>query len=626
MNRILGIAIAISVTLTGCLQTTAADGTIKCAAPGGEQCPTGYYCATDNTCWHNGHTATTSQGTCTDGIKNGKETGTDCGGGTCPACAVGDPCNVAADCVTDLCKSSTCATPPAQCQNGVQDPGETAIDCGGPTCAACANGKMCSVNSDCVSMVCDPTSHLCIDQCADGKRDGDETDIDCGGSCSNKCVAAQSCGLPADCATGTCTGGFCIAASGPPNWIKVADYPTNFVQYWPQTAVGPDGVIYMLGGCEGAFSAYPGGCGDGSLASSYDPLTNTFNTNVTFLPHARAAGGAALGADGKIYLLEGFAYSSASQPEVAVLSIDAFDPVSGNWTPNVGTTTVAGTYGPLHPAVVAGASGEIYAFGGQEPALNNPASSVVQGFTPSTGMVDTTTIPLMPVGMVGAGAARGQDGNLYVLLGYCEYCTGPFGVQIYNETSKNWATYVAPIQLPTSRSGVGSAIAGDGRIYVVGGSLGQVSTAASTTIVEAYTPKTNNWATVASMTTDRAYPSTALGPDGRIYAIGGISISGTTETFRSTVEAYGPVFTLVSNKGAAGTVQGLTGSNFAASATVNVYFDTGTTPVATTTTDASGGISGTITYHVPSVAAGVYRLTAIDNKSAYPVYASFTVQ
>jgi hypothetical protein len=70
--------------------------------------------------------------TCTDGIKNGSETGVDCGG-TCPACA-------------------------PTCTDGVKNGSETGVDCGG-TCPVCA-----------------PT-------CTDGIKNGMETGIDCGGTC-----------------------------------------------------------------------------------------------------------------------------------------------------------------------------------------------------------------------------------------------------------------------------------------------------------------------------------------------------------------------------------------------------------------------------------------------------------
>jgi hypothetical protein len=42
----------------------------------------------------------------------------------------------------------------AECANGVQDGSETGIDCGGPSCPACATGAPCSINSDCRSGSC----------------------------------------------------------------------------------------------------------------------------------------------------------------------------------------------------------------------------------------------------------------------------------------------------------------------------------------------------------------------------------------------------------------------------------------------------------------------------------------
>ena len=50
------------------------------------------------------------------------------------------------------------------CSDGIQNNGETGIDCGGPNCTACEDSTE------------DPT-------CNDGIQNGDETGIDCGGSC-----------------------------------------------------------------------------------------------------------------------------------------------------------------------------------------------------------------------------------------------------------------------------------------------------------------------------------------------------------------------------------------------------------------------------------------------------------
>ncbi len=86
--------------------------------------------------------------TCNDGIKNGDETGVDCGG-SCPACVTEPTCN-----------------------DGIKNGDETGVDCGG-SCPACEP---------------EPT-------CTDGIKNGDETGVDCGGSCPNSCGSTSgSCG------------------------------------------------------------------------------------------------------------------------------------------------------------------------------------------------------------------------------------------------------------------------------------------------------------------------------------------------------------------------------------------------------------------------------------------------
>ena len=53
----------------------------------------------------------------------------------------------------------------ATCADGVQNQGETGVDCGGPNCQAC---------------VAEPT-------CSDGIQNGNETGVDCGGTCPDSC-------------------------------------------------------------------------------------------------------------------------------------------------------------------------------------------------------------------------------------------------------------------------------------------------------------------------------------------------------------------------------------------------------------------------------------------------------
>jgi len=109
----------------------------------------------------------------------------------------------------DCTDGPRCAEP--TCSDGVRNGDETDIDCGGPDCATCANGKTCVDDEDCASETC--IDDFCrLPSCSDGVRNGDETDVDCGGSCApcevgERCEVADDCEPPRYDAWSTC-GGF----------------------------------------------------------------------------------------------------------------------------------------------------------------------------------------------------------------------------------------------------------------------------------------------------------------------------------------------------------------------------------------------------------------------------------
>lgn len=92
-------------------------------------------------------------GTCTDGIRNGDETAVDCGGRTCARCKAGASCGAGADCESDVCTAGLCAG--SSCFDGVVNADETDTDCGGPKCAQCTVGAACMRNADCESGLCE---------------------------------------------------------------------------------------------------------------------------------------------------------------------------------------------------------------------------------------------------------------------------------------------------------------------------------------------------------------------------------------------------------------------------------------------------------------------------------------
>ena len=176
-------------------------------------CPDGGLCNGDSDC-ANGFCLSVAPPftcltpTCSDGYLNQDETDVDCGGATCAACSDGNMCVVASDCVSGVCSGGICQ--PATCSDTVQNQDETDVDCGGTTCAACSDGGGCLVGSDCVSGVC--SAGICqAPTCSDAVQNQDETDVDCGGATCAGCPDGDSCNIASDCLSGVCTGGVCQA-------------------------------------------------------------------------------------------------------------------------------------------------------------------------------------------------------------------------------------------------------------------------------------------------------------------------------------------------------------------------------------------------------------------------------
>jgi|GEM_PF-5023549 len=116
--------------------------------------------------------------TCLNGILDPDETGIDCGG-SCMPCDDEDRCDSHLDCLSGFCFKRTCKEP--TCSDGIKNQGETGIDCGGQ-CRPC--------------------------HCFNDVLDLDETDLDCGGSCQ-PCEEEMLCLLDSDCSSGFCFNGSC---------------------------------------------------------------------------------------------------------------------------------------------------------------------------------------------------------------------------------------------------------------------------------------------------------------------------------------------------------------------------------------------------------------------------------
>jgi hypothetical protein len=133
---------------------------------------------------------------CDNSAGNGCEVNLSVDAKNCGAC--GNACGAGGTCASGACIGAT-----PTCTDGNKNGNETDVDCGGGTCPTCAVSKHCAVDSDCTSNACDGVSLTCVsDQCSDHRQDGSESDVDCGGLLCNACAVGMKCGNSIDCQPG----------------------------------------------------------------------------------------------------------------------------------------------------------------------------------------------------------------------------------------------------------------------------------------------------------------------------------------------------------------------------------------------------------------------------------------
>lgn len=119
------------------------------------------------------------------------------GAGACVECVEEADCTGTGE----VCEQNKCVV--SDCANDTKDNDETDVDCGGPDCAPCADGKTCVEDDDCENY-CAATSLVCVaTHCDDEKKNEDETDVDCGGTTCLLCDG-DACTADNECKSGKC--------------------------------------------------------------------------------------------------------------------------------------------------------------------------------------------------------------------------------------------------------------------------------------------------------------------------------------------------------------------------------------------------------------------------------------
>ncbi len=250
--------------------------TTVCAAPacndhacGDTDAPLGTPCTDGGGVVCNG-TGTCVASHCADGIQDGGETGVDCGGSECDmlgkTCANGKDCDVAADCTSGECTGGTCVG----LSNG------TACTKGG----ACASGDC--ADGVCCNTACKGTCQACT-MALTGQPSGTCADVTAGtpapaGQCT--AVGVLPCGNNGNCAAG----GVCeLAAAG--TTCGQALCVTGFLST-PGTCNGTGTCSGTTGFCPGNF-----GCENGTTCWTSCTTSADCRAGTTCHPGSNPGGG-----------------------------------------------------------------------------------------------------------------------------------------------------------------------------------------------------------------------------------------------------------------------------------------------------------------------------------------------
>jgi N-acetylneuraminic acid mutarotase len=256
--------------------------------------------------------------------------------------------------------------------------------------------------------------------------------------------------------------------------------------------------------------------GPTNIVEAYDVTSNHWTELPVSLPTPRWRIACAVGPQGQIYAVGGFNGANV------LGSVEVLNPFSSIWS-----EVAALTFPRYRHAAAFGADGNLYVFGGFD---GTNLVSAVEAFDGGAWQaVNSLPNPRMSLG------AAATDGGILVVGG--DNGVGPQSeVDLYvpDPNGGTWQT-MAPLNHPRWGMAVTEV---NGMVYAIGGYDG----VQSTSWVEAWVPGAagtgGQWLDLPPLPTPRWGLSAVVGPDGRIYAIGGLS--GFTGPMLGTVEAYTP--------------------------------------------------------------------------------------
>jgi hypothetical protein len=309
-------------------------------------------------------------------------------------------------------------------------------------------------------------------------------------------------------------------------WTAVANLTTARQGLALVTAPAPspatDLVLYAIGGDQGANTALA------NWVSTFDPTAPaTWNDSaVTALSGQVLTGVAAATLTGEVHVIGGTRVGPTVAP---VGTHNIFNPATNTWSPPGGPAGL-NTPRAYHAAVI-GTDGAIYVIGGM---TGTSALATVERYDPAAG---TWTVLASQMQHGRAGLAVVVVGDVIYAIGGQDSTGAPLAsVELFDTPSKTWSTVLQP-SLPHPRTKLAASLGPGGLIYAIGG-LSATSPATPANDVFSWDQVSSAWSTASPLVPATGDLAATLGPDGRLYAVG-----GNTTTGNGAATKAGEVFT-----------------------------------------------------------------------------------
>ncbi|HEY1568028.1 MAG TPA: kelch repeat-containing protein, partial [Solirubrobacteraceae bacterium] len=302
-------------------------------------------------------------------------------------------------------------------------------------------------------------------------------------------------------------------------WTAVANLNTARQGLTVVTAPAPSPasglVLYAIGGDGGANSIAIG------AVETFDPAAPAaWTNNVTTLPGQAFTGLAATTLAGRIHVIGGTRGGPVITPSA---THNIFDPATSTWS-SVANLTNARAY----HAAITGTDGTIYAIGGVDGGGN--VLNSVERYDPVANTWSAAAS--MPTPRSGLAACVVGD-NVYAMGGRNASGAPLTTVEVFNTRFGTWNATVLPALLH-SRTNLAASAGPGGLIYAIGGLSSTSPATPAADVVSWDQSLASTWQTVSpSLAAATGLLSSALGPDGRLYAVGGNTTVGNSAATRA---------------------------------------------------------------------------------------------